>query len=312
MSLHFDVNVSVIIPAFNRKNLLLRAINSVLLQTYKNFELIVVDDGSTEDLTEVIETVAANGHIFFSTKNNGVASARNFGVSVASGNWFTFLDSDDKWLPTKLEEQVKFAENYPEFNIFHCNETWLRNGRKVNPKNDFIPAQNNCFFDSVKFCNISASAVFLKREFFEKLGGFDERMRVCEDYDFWIRASLQSKVGFLENFLVEKHRLNENQLSASQPAIDRFRVYSLVKVLLNEALNFEQTKAILEQVLIKSEILLIGAAKRNNAITFQIFCNTKSLAQKFLKKDFEFEIIRKDFSLIFPKLLEEIEPKNFD
>ncbi len=310
--LNFNVNVSVIIPAFNRKKLLLRAINSVLSQTYQNFELIVVDDGSNEDLSEVAKLVAENEHIFFSTENSGVASARNFGASIASGNWLAFLDSDDKWLPTKLEEQINFIEKFPEFKITHCNETWFRNGQRISQKNNFKPAQGESFFESVKLCNISASAVFLQREFFEELGGFDERMKICEDYDFWIRASLESKVGFLEKRLVEKYRLKENQLSSSEPAIDRFRVFSLAKILLNENLNSEQIKAVLEQISFKSEILSNGAKKRNNENSFQIFKNTQSLAQKFLTNDFEFEIILKDFSLIFPKLLAEIEPRGFN
>ncbi|KAA3598467.1 MAG: glycosyltransferase [Calditrichaeota bacterium] len=310
--LNFNINVSVIIPAFNRTKLLLRAVSSVLSQTYRDFELIVVDDGSTENLSEVSKLVAENGHIFISTENCGVASARNFGASISSGNWLAFLDSDDKWLPTKLEEQIKFSESFPKTKIFHCNESWFRNSQQVSPKIDFKPAQGKCFFDSVKFCNISASAVFLERAFFEKLGGFDEEMAICEDYDFWIRASLESEVRLLEKFLVEKYRLKENQLSSSQPAIDRFRVYSLVKILLKEVLNSERRKAILEQISLKSEILSKGAKKRNNEISFQTFNETQKIAQRFLTNVFDFEIIRKDFSLIFPKLLAEIEPRKFD
>ncbi|MDO5576398.1 MAG: glycosyltransferase family 2 protein, partial [Fibrobacter sp.] len=124
--------VSVIIPSYNRKSVLERAINSVLSQTFTDYELIVVDDGS-DDGTCDLEIIKSEKVKFYRFQVNcGVSRARNFGVSNSAGKWVAFLDSDDEWMPQKLEKQLWWIKNNPEYRIVQTNETWIRNGKKVN------------------------------------------------------------------------------------------------------------------------------------------------------------------------------------
>ncbi|MBY0386435.1 glycosyltransferase family 2 protein, partial [bacterium] len=121
------VVVSIIIPVFNRGPLLARALDSIEKQTFRDFEIIVVDDHSTEDLTSFI-----SGRAFYlKNSGKGVSSARNTGITAARGDFIAFLDSDDEWLPTKLEKQIEFLDKNLEHSIVHANEIWRRNGVEV-------------------------------------------------------------------------------------------------------------------------------------------------------------------------------------
>jgi glycosyltransferase involved in cell wall biosynthesis len=128
--------VSVIIPVYNRTTELIRAIESVLLQSHKDYELIVVDDHSTVNISSNITSVITSAvpkmtlrtpDRFLTTEGKGVSAARNTGIRAARGDFIAFLDSDDEWLPTKLEKQVEFLNAHPELSMVHSNETWLRN-----------------------------------------------------------------------------------------------------------------------------------------------------------------------------------------
>ena len=122
---------SVIIPTYNRAHMLERAIKSVLAQTYKNFELIVVDDGSTDETKELLSKYK-DIH-YYKIDNSGVSFARNFGVSKSKGKYLCFLDSDDEWLNEKLKAQYQQIEN-TRCLIVYGEETWFRNGIRVNKK----------------------------------------------------------------------------------------------------------------------------------------------------------------------------------
>ena len=125
--------VSVIIPTYNRAWSLKKAIDSVLEQDYKNFELIVVDDGSTDD-TEALVTEYAKSVKFVQQPNLGVSAARNKGIQISSGSLISFLDSDDYWEPKKMSTPVEFFNANPDALIFQTEETWISNGKTVNPK----------------------------------------------------------------------------------------------------------------------------------------------------------------------------------
>ena len=124
--------VSVIIPTFNREHCLMRALNSALAQSYPIQEIIVVDDGST-DATEKLIQESYPSVIYIKQENHGVSAARNRGIKNSLGSWLAFLDSDDEWLPDKLEKQFSALEQQPEFKIIHSDEIWIRNGAQVNP-----------------------------------------------------------------------------------------------------------------------------------------------------------------------------------
>lgn len=259
-----SMKIAVVIPVFNRLESSLRAVQSVLLQSDFEVELIVVDDGSTIDLSELQRLVEGAGGCFFRIEHGGVSRARNFGVSQTNARWISFLDSDDEWMPQKLSKQLHFLKGNSEARVVHCEEIWIRNARRVNSKNIHQKCSGEAFARCLEICCISPSAVLLDRQLFCELGGFDENMRVCEDYDLWIRLSAREPVYLIDEQLVIKYGGHADQLSRSQLAMDRFRVYSLLKNLGDLALNEEQERLVRKQIAIKSAILKTGAVKHNN------------------------------------------------
>lgn len=251
---------SVIIPVFNRKEFLERAINSVLSQDFKDFELIIVDDGSTDGLENYIFHPDI---IVFRKDNGGVSSARNAGVRKASGKYIAFLDSDDEWKSSKLSLQHNFIIENPEIRIFQSDEEWVRSGEKVNPKKIHKKIAGDIFYNSLKLCLVSPSAVVLKKEIFDEYGLFDENMPVCEDYDLWLRISAKEPVGLLNEKLIIKYGGSHNQLSSSRWGMDRYRIYSMIKFLNGtyERLSSDKEYELKEELFRKINVLLKGCSK---------------------------------------------------
>ena len=138
--------IDVIIPVFNRSHLVERAIDSVLTQSFKHFNLFIVDDGSTDDLASVLKKYSYDSRvIFFRQENKGVSAARNLGISHSKSEWIALLDSDDEWLPQKLEIQLAFSRKKPQYQFIHSDEIWMRNGVRVNPKKKFDKSNYEIF-----------------------------------------------------------------------------------------------------------------------------------------------------------------------
>ncbi|MCB0339548.1 MAG: glycosyltransferase, partial [Bdellovibrionales bacterium] len=205
--------VSVVIPVFNRADQLAEAVDSVLAQTFRDFELIVVDDGSEIDLSVIKERVLASGHVWLEQPNAGVAAARNRGVAVSKGEWVAFLDSDDRWLPQKLSEQLDYHEQHSDTSISQTFERWIRHGRRVNQRLKHAMPDGEGFSSSLKICCISPSSVMLRRELFDEHRGFNEEFPVCEDYDLWLRITAKERVGLVKIPLIEKFGGHPDQLS---------------------------------------------------------------------------------------------------
>ena len=256
-------HVSVIIPVFNRPELLHFAVQSVLAQSFTDYELIVVDDGSSVPLETVRELVETRrGQYLRLESNQGVSAARNAGVALATGKYLAFLDSDDSWFPEKLARQVKFFENFPHYRLAQCREEWIRNGVLVNQKERHAMPDGEAFERSLELCLISPSAVILERELFDQVGGFDERFRACEDYDLWLRITCRQPVGLLDEVLVRKTGGHSDQLSRLEPLLDRYRVLSMLKLLGQAVLTPEQRMAVIAKLREKAVIIESGAKKR--------------------------------------------------
>ena len=283
---------SVIIPVFNRKEFLARAINSVLSQDFQDYELIIVDDGSTDGLENFIFHPDI---IVFRKDNGGVSSARNSGIRIASGEYIAFLDSDDEWKSNKLSLQHKFIIENPEINIFQSEEEWIRRGEKVNSKNIHKKISGDIFYNSLKLCLVSPSAVVVKKEIFDEYGLFDENMPVCEDYDLWLRISAKEPFGLLNEKLIIKYGGSHDQLSSSKWGMDRFRIYSMIKFLdgTYERLSPDKETMLKEEIYNKIEVLLKGCIKHGRT-TFahhlenlhdSISNNLNSIDSKFLLQE---------------------------
>lgn len=257
--------VSIIIPTFNRSNVLLRAIHSVFKQTYKNYELIVVDDGSTDDTEIVLQPFISNNSLrYFKQNNSGVSSARNFGASVAKGKWFAFLDSDDEWLANKLLDQMNFLQNNSHLNIVYGDEIWVRNGQRVNQKSVHRKSGGWIFENCIQQCLIAPSSVIIHEKLFREMKGFDESYTVCEDYDLWLKISSSNEIGFISVPLIIKYGGHADQLSTKFFAMDMWRLKSLQNILLTADLSEKSRELVVLTMKQKGAILMQGYLKRGN------------------------------------------------
>lgn len=257
-------SVSVIIPTFNRKAVIDRAVRSVVSQTVSPTEIIVVDDGSTDGSAAYLRRNYSDIEVV-EQENFGVSSARNHGVRVSSGRWLAFLDSDDAWLPRKLERQLAALERSEEYRICHTDEIWIRHGRRVNPKLKHRKSGGWIFSKCLPLCVISPSSVLLDRSLLEDLGTFDEELPACEDYDLWLRICSRYPVLFVDEPLVVKYGGHADQLSRTIWGLDRFRIQALAKLLDEGVLSADQRSEARMELLRKIDIVAAGAEKRERA-----------------------------------------------
>jgi glycosyltransferase involved in cell wall biosynthesis len=252
--------VSVIIPTYNRAALVREAVASVKAQTYRDFEIVVVDDASTD---ATVEALAAwrDVRVLRQARRRGVAAARNLGAAAARGQWLAFLDSDDLWLPEKLARQMTYLADRPGLSLCQTDEIWVRQGVKVNKPAAHRKVAGRIFAASLERCMISPSAVILRRRLFEAHGGFDEDLPAAEDYDLWLRLSWRYEVGLVDEPLVIKRGGHPDQLSR-QWGIDRFRIRALVKLLAEPDLPATYAWAARRRLAAKCAIYAQGCEKR--------------------------------------------------
>jgi glycosyltransferase involved in cell wall biosynthesis len=255
------VEIAVVIPTHNRRPLLERALASVYAQTRAAQEVIVIDDGSTDDTRERLRRRYPQARYLWQA-NRGVSSARNRGIRATHYEWIAFLDSDDEWLPYKLERQCHTLAANPGYRICHSDEIWIRHGRRVNPKKEHAKHGGYILQRCLPLCVISPSSVVLHHSLFDEIGMFDERLPACEDYDLWLRICARYPVLFVEQPLIVKHGGHDDQLSRRYPAMDRFRVLALERLVRAGTLSPADQRAALAVLLQKIAIYLAGAAKR--------------------------------------------------
>ena len=252
--------VSVIIPTYNRGWVLREAVDSVLAQDFKDFELIVVDDGSTDNTREILESYD-HDLIVLRQSNRGVSAARNRGIAAGRGRLVAFLDSDDLWLPRKLSSQVDFFNSNPAALVNQTEEIWIRNGVRVNPKTRHRKFSGMIFEKSLALCLVSPSAVMMKRSLFDEVGLFDEDLPACEDYDLWLRVSRRYPVHLIETPLIIKRGGHADQLSQAT-GLDKFRIRALKKIIESNQLTEAQYLSTLMVLKEKCKIYADGCLKR--------------------------------------------------
>ncbi len=274
--------VSVIIPTYNREKFISECVQSVLAQTLPAREIIIVDDGSTDATYNILRDLGFNSLStkktvlrYFFQQNRGVSSARNLGIKEARSEYIALLDSDDLWLKSKLDRQVSAFQNDTQSSrLCHTDEIWIRNGVRVNQHKKHKKHGGNVFQSCLKLCCISPSSAMMHRSVFEDFGFFDEDLPACEDYDFWLRYSAKEDVNFIDKPLIIKKGGHSDQLSGAHWGMDRFRIYSIEKILKEPDLTLVHKTEAIHEVILKLEILINGSQKR------QKFAYAENMLQK--------------------------------
>jgi glycosyltransferase involved in cell wall biosynthesis len=222
--------VSVIIPTYNRSELLPRALDSVLNQTYKDLEVLVVDDASTDDTSEVVAAYESDPRVRYlpQEENQGVSAARNKGLAEARGEFFAFLDSDDEWLPPKLERQIqRFRELPDRVGLIYVGGTMVYEESTERAQR---PAHRGEVYDQLLVENFiyPTSGVMIRRNVAHEVGFFDEQIPANEDWDYWLRVARKFEIDSLEDQLVRYfagHRRDRKSLVAQDDLDARARLY---------------------------------------------------------------------------------------
>ena len=256
--------ISVVIPTLNRINTLQRALDSVINQTYKPAEIIVVDNGSSDGTLKFLREQYPK--ITILTENKiGVSSARNKGIKTSINQWIALLDSDDAWHPKKLEIQTSMLDSaLKEYNLIHTDEVWFRNNKHINQMKKHKKQGGYIFERCLSLCCISPSSVLFKKNILDKVGLFDESLPVCEDYDVWLKICSSEEVLFAQDKLTYKYGGHKDQLSKSYWGMDRFRIKSIENIIKNFDLTYKQKKQAKKELIKKLKIIINGAFKRNN------------------------------------------------
>lgn len=270
---------SVIIPAFNREVFLKKAIPSVLGQTFKDFELIIIDDGSSDNTHSLISSYNDQRISYIYQDHKGVSCARNKGLSAAKGDFIAFLDSDDWWTLNKLERVKNFIEDFPEIKIFHTEEVWYRNGRLLKQLKKHKKPSGSVYKNALPLCCISISTAAIKKDVFSDVGTFDESLEACEDYDFWLRATNKYEVKLIPEDLTLKDGGRPDQLSSRIWGLDRFRIKSLEKMLVSGNLSEENYSATLKELQKKCRIFSKGAQKHGKAEEAEYYANLSAMVK---------------------------------
>lgn len=257
------MQISVVIPSYNRLDSLKRALQSVLMQDSAVDELIVIDDGSTDNTEDYVKKHWPQVKLI-RQPNLGVSGARNVGIRQAGYDWIALLDSDDSWHPDKISNMRSAQANYPEIGLFHSDEIWIRHGVRVNAMNKHQKSGGDIFLRCLPLCIISPSAVVLKRSLIASVGYFDESLPVCEDYDLWLRICCQHSIHYIDKPLITKYGGHDDQLSTEYWGMDRFRIRALHRLIQQHNLSPRYRYAANAMMQTKLKVLLNGAIKHNN------------------------------------------------
>jgi len=217
MTMVKNPTVSVIIPTYNRANLVDKAIKSVLSQTYQDFEIIVIDDGSTDNTEEIIRGFKDKRvkYIKKYKKNRGISATRNIGIKVARGKYIASLDSDDEWLPDKLDKQIKILQDGPpELGVVYSNSCYIdESGKNMNKLPKPKKLEGYIYEDLLGGNYVGTpSTVLIRKECFQQVGLFDDLLNTQADWDMWIRIAKYYRFALIKTPLV-RYRLHSNQLS---------------------------------------------------------------------------------------------------
>lgn len=205
--------ISVIVPTYNYAHFIGDCLDSIFAQTYKDFEVIVIDDGSTDDTARVLEKYKGEIRYIYQ-ENKGLPAARNTGIQAAQGEYLAFLDSDDLWLPEKLDEQIRFLRNDTDMGIIFSDASAFNEKGMI--RKSILKEENICTgfcFQRLFMGNyLVMPTVMIRKRCLVESGLFDESLTAVEDYDLWLRISLFYKIGFVDKVLA-MYRVHPSNMS---------------------------------------------------------------------------------------------------
>jgi len=229
--------VSVIIPVFNGERFIKESLESAINQSYKNLEIIVVDDGSTDGTAKVIATMADNRIKYLHTHNRGVSSARNYGIKNSDGQYIALLDYDDLWMPEKIEEQIKEIDKHPDVGLLYCWFYIIDSHGKEAGKNN-RQSSGDILKDLLVVGNVIGppSGVLIRKEILNDPEWFDPEISTAADWDLWIRIAYKSRINLLPKFLL-KYRMHDKNMHKNISIQENDSTKILNKFFINLAKN---------------------------------------------------------------------------
>lgn len=220
--------ISVVIPLYNKEDCIRKTLDSVLGQSYKNFEVIVVDDGSKDGSTEIVSSMNDSRIRLITQKNGGPSSARNRGIKESKGDYVAFVDADDIWSPDYLQEMVNLMKDFPDAVIWGFNYSTIKDGEVGNSETEVFRGYVSEKWDYFPFFFSSSSSCCRKSTLLE-LGGFDERMVYGEDIDMWFRLLLSGRGVLDTRVLAYYNKDDENSLTRRNMPLEKHIPYYLEK-----------------------------------------------------------------------------------
>lgn len=288
------MKLSIIIPLYNKEKEIKHTLDTLFNQSFSDFEVIIINDGSTDGSEEIIERYDNKKIRLFNQENSGAAAARNKGVELAQNEWVAFLDADDEWKSNYLEKIVAAIKEYPQAILIGTNYEILENGETIVLDYPMVKKttgiMENYFVSGREYTPLWTSAVVMKKDVFQELGGFPTECKTCEDVDLWCKVALRGQIIYINEPLAVYNRGNTNMLSKSKdttcyyPFLDEYGKYIKSRTDLLEAVR--------DYVVYRQLV----------AVSFQLFnTGNKELAKTLLKKIKDTRIYRKKY--FFLKLM---------
>ena len=263
--------VDAVITTHNRAEFITDALDSAVKQTFDELRIIIIDDGSNINVSAIISKYLSESSgllkkkkrkIFYVyQRQRGISAARNTGIKLSRADYIAFIDDDDIWKKKKIERQIEeLAAN--GLRVCYTDEIWYMNGKHLNQLKKHRKYSGDIFEKALPLCIISPSSILIERSVFSEIGFFDTSFEVCEDYEFWLRLTLHFEVFFLEEKLIIKRGGHDSQLSRKYPAMDRFRIEAIKKLIDNVKMPENKYQAALNEIKKKIDIYINGCLKR--------------------------------------------------
>jgi len=221
-----EPKISVVIPTYDKAQYLGEAIESVLNQTYKNIEIIIIDDGSKDNTQEVVKSFNDPRILYIWQSNQGEVVARNRGIQESNGKYIAFLDSDDLWLKEKLQKQVDFMEKSKEIGLLGTGCYEIANNGKILGQKRFSSSNNVLQKKLIKFNPFIHTSVMIRKNVFDKVSWYNKNFQESQDYELWLRIAKNYKIANLPELLVKKRYYKEGLSSAK----DKQQLYFALEV----------------------------------------------------------------------------------